>query len=185
MKKQLLTLLALTCATLAHAQSPANKPSQEKLQSNAEAFSEKSGSLLQKQFEDVGSIKSCKIQVATFTDLINGQKTLAVRLEKPYSNSVSSDSKIALLDPDEIDALLKSLKIMQEKVFVTNPAQGTYTEVNYTSRGGFKAGCYYDKKAWTTFMKLEKYDGNSYVWFESADTQKLIDLILLAKDKLK
>lgn len=184
MKKQLITLLAIAFTTIAIAQTKSAKEEVEKSQSKAEIFSEKSGSLIQKQFIDIGKLKSCNIQVAVFSDLLSNLKTSAVRFEKAYkaSYSSSSDDKIAILDPDELDALIKSLSVLKEKVYPTSPTD--YTEINFRSRSGFSAGCFFDKGKWSPYMKLEKYDSNSYVFFELDDTQSLIDILTKAKLKL-
>ena len=58
-----------------------------------------------------------------------------------------------------------------------------YTEDNFKSRSGFVAGCFSEKKSWTAFMKLDKYDSNSYVWMEKDDLTQLLTLIEQAKPK--
>lgn len=184
MKKQLITLLAIASTTIALAQTKSTKGEMEKSQSKAEIFSEKSGSLIQKQFIEIDKIKSCNIQVAIFSDLLSNLKTSAVRFEKTYKASYSStsDTKIAMLDPDELDALIKSLNVLKEKIYPTSPTD--YTEINFKSRSGFSAGCFFDKGKWSPYMKLEKHDSDSYVFFDLNDTQNLIDILAKAKLKL-
>lgn len=150
--------------------------------SNAEKFSDKSGTLIQKEFSDVGDIKKCKIQIAKFEDLISNQKTSAVRFEYDYVSSYSRDTKLALLDADEIDGLVKSLKLIQDKVLPTSSSN--YTEVSYRSRSGFEAGCFSKKDSWKIYLKLERYDGNSYVFLDKDDLPKLLQLLESAKSKL-
>lgn len=181
MKKLLFFLLF--AGTYYTAQSQVSKAKEvAETQSNAEKFSEKSGTLIQRQFIDVGKIGETSIQVAVFTDLISGTKTSAVRFEKEAYSSYSSDTKVALLDADELDGLIKSLKIIQEKVFPTTPAD--YTEVNFASRSGFSAGCFYSKNKWSSYMKLEKYDSKSYEWLNAEDIPKLLSLLEQAKSKI-
>ena len=184
MKRTFITLLTILLGTTVFSQVKTVKEENEKSQSKAETFSEKSGSLIQKQFIDVGKLKSCTIQVAIFTDLITNQRTSAVRFEKEYraTYSSSSDDKIALLDGDELDALIKSLTLLKDKIYSTTPTD--YTEINFKSRSGFAAGCFYSKGKWSPYMKLEKFDGNSYVFLELNDTQPLIDLLIKAKNTL-
>lgn len=179
--KKFTLILALTALTsFTFAQQVAKAKEQEV--SNAEKFSERAGSLVQKEFIDIGSLKKCDIQVATFTDLISGQKSSAVRFEYEYKSSYSSDTKVALLDEDEIDGLMKSIKIIQDKVLPTTATN--YTEVNFRSRSGFAAGCFSKKESWTTFMKLEKFDSNSYVFMDKEDLTSLLNLLQQAKAKL-
>lgn len=92
------------------------------------------------------------------------------------------NTKVAILDVDEIDGLMKSIKLMQDKVMLTVPVN--YTEVYYRSRGGFEGGCFTSKGAWSCYLKLEKYDSKSYVWLESADLTTLYGLLEQAKAKM-
>lgn len=96
--------------------------------------------------------------------------------------SYSTDTKSAMLDADEIDGLMKSIKLIQEKVLVTTPA--TYTEVNYRSRSGFEAGCFTSKGSWSCYLKLEKFDGKSYVWINTEDLANLYSILEQAKTKM-
>ncbi len=180
MKKLLITMILTVFFFTVVAQQAAKTKEHEI--SNAEKFSDRSGSLIQKEFIDIGSLDQCKIQVAKFTDLMNGQKSSAVRFEYEYKSSYSSGTKLALLDADEIDGLIKSIKIIQEKVLPISASN--YTEVNFSSRSGFSAGCFSKKDTWTTFMKLEKYDSNSYIFMEKDDLEKLLTILEQAKAKL-
>jgi len=148
--------------------------------SKTEAFSSKSGSLIQKEFILIGEIKGCKIQVMTVSDLINNASIKSLRFE--YKDKYVSGTKIAVLDSDEVDGLITSIKIMQSKILPTTPSN--YTEVSYTSRGGFQTGCYISKGAWSPFVKLEKFDSNSYVLIDTNDLQPLLLLIEQAKAKM-
>jgi len=96
--------------------------------SNAEKFSAKAGSLIQKEFIDIGTIKGAKIMVVQYTDLITATKQSALKFEYESIGKYTSDTKAAVLDADEIEGLIKSIKIIQDKIFpstVTN-----YTEVS-------------------------------------------------------
>ena len=154
----------------------------EKELSNAEKFSIKAGALIQKEFVEVGSVKDAKISIIYFTDLITNTKQSALRFEYESVGKYSTDTKSALLDADEIDGLIKSVKIMQEKIFPS--LASNYTEVSFKSRGGFDAGCYWSKGNWSTYLKLEKYDKDSYVFLDKEDFQILLKLLEQAKAKL-
>ncbi|NEN25231.1 hypothetical protein G3O08_17175 [Cryomorpha ignava] len=118
-----------------------------------------------------------------YLDLISLEKLSSVRFKYDVASTYDTDTKIASLDTDEIDGLIKSLKIMQEKVFTSTPEN--YTKVTYKSRGGFEAGCYWGKNEWSTYLKLEKYDGKSYVFLKQEDFPKLLSLLEKAKTMLK
>lgn len=150
--------------------------------SNAEKFSAKAGALIQKEFVEIGSIKDAKIKVIYFTDLITNTKQSALKFEYESVGKYSSNTKAAVLDEDEVDGLIKSIKIIQDKVFPTTATN--YTEVSFKSRGGFDAGCFWSKGTWSTYLKLEKYDKDSYVFLGKDDFPTLLGLLEQAKTKL-
>lgn len=180
--RKITLIIVLACMTLVSVAQQTTIKTKEQEKSNAEIFSERSGSLVQREFIDVGSLKKCEIQVAKFTDLISGQKSSAIRFEYDYKGSYSSDTKVAMLDEDEIDGLMKSIRIIQEKILPT--IAENYTEVNFRSRSGFTAGCFSKKDSWTTFMKLERFDSNSYVFMDKDDLSQLLSLLQQAKGKM-
>ncbi len=160
----------------------AQTTTKEKELSNAEVFSAKAGILMQKEFVEIGNLKKCKIKVVYFTDLISNTKQSALKFEYDYISSYTTETKAALLDPDEVVGLMKSIKLMQEKVFPTTPAN--YTEVYYRSRGGFEGGCFTSKGTWSTYLKLEKFDGKSYVFLNIEDLTTLYTYLEQAKSML-
>jgi hypothetical protein len=167
-------ILMVTAATFAQ--------TKEQELSNAEKFSAKAGGLIQKEFVETGSVKGAKISVVYFTDLITNTKQSALKFEYESIGKYSSSTKAALLDADEVDGLIKSIKIIQEKIF---PSVATnYTEVSFKSRGGFEAGCYWSKGVWSTYLKLEKYDKDSYVFLGKDDFPSLLGILEQAKTKL-
>jgi len=178
MKRILLFSILTAFAIQLNAQSS----SKEKEQSNAEIFSAKSGALMQKEFIELDKIKTCEIKVLHFTDLITGSKQSGLKFSMDVTSSYSTDTKSAMLDSDEIDGLMKSIKLIQEKVLITNPP--TYTEVYYRSRSGFEAGCYTNKGSWSCYLKLEKYDGKSYIWINVEELIKIYSILEQAKLKM-
>lgn len=156
--------------------------SKEQELSNAEKFSIKSGTLMQKEYLNIGELKSAKLDVIYFTDLIANQKQSALRFEYEVTGKYSNSTKSAVLDSDEIDGFIKSIKIIQEKIFPTSPIN--YQEVIYKSRGGFEAGCFWSKGSWSTYLKLEQYDKDSYIFLTKEDFSKLFGLLETSKSKL-
>jgi hypothetical protein len=143
----------------------------------AEQFSTQSGVLIEKQFIKVGFVKGVEVSIIKFKDLNSGTSKKALRFEYEYKSQYSSDTKIASLDADEIDGLVKTIKNFQATVFTET--RSFYTEVTYRSRTGFEAGAYYqvEKKKWTAYIKLEKYDKNAMVYLSVEDFQVLGSLI--------
>lgn len=178
--KSLFVLLStIFVFTLGHGQSHTG----EKGISNAEKFSSKAGTLIAREFIDVGTLKTAKIKVVNYTNLVSGDSVSALRFEYKVSGSYSSDTKIAVLDSDEIDGLISSIKMISEDVLVTSPVN--YTEVTYKSRSGFQAGCFGTNGDWSIYLKLEEHDGKSYVFLKKDDILELLVLMEKARSLMK
>jgi len=153
----------------------------DKEQSNIEKFSAKSGTLIEKQFVDVGRVKAIKVQLLVITDMIANAKISGVRMEYESSGRDSSDTKLAFLDQDEVDGLIQAINILKSKVL--NTTKNNYTEIVFRSRSGFEAGAYFADGKWKTFVKLERFDKDSYVFLQPEDFDTLADLLQQAKQK--
>jgi hypothetical protein len=147
----------------------------EKNLSKSEEFSQKAGLLVERNFIDIGSVQGVQIQVMKVKDLISGTEFKSLRFEYVFKSSYSTDTKIAVLDSDEIEGLIKSLNFI--KTNVHNSTRDSYSEITFTSRTGFKAGCYWDSGKWKNFMKLEKFDSKSSVYFGQNEFNSLITYI--------
>ncbi|HKP36410.1 MAG TPA: hypothetical protein VJT71_06095 [Pyrinomonadaceae bacterium] len=179
MKRTCLTILWIAAlATVGFSQAQA--PNRE--QSNIEKFSAKSGTLIQKQFVELGKIKTVTVELLVITDLVTNARVAGVRMEYEAYSSIGSDTKIAFLDADEVDGLIKSISLLKSKVLNTTP--DNYTEVVFGSRGGFEAGAYFANGKWSTFLKLERYDSRSSVSMKPEDFDHLLELLQQAKQKL-
>lgn len=152
-----------------------------KEQSKLEQFSARSGSLLEKRFVPVGTIKSVKVEVLVLTDLLTNSKISGVRFSYDTGERYSTE-KTAFLDADEIDGLIKSIDYIKTKALPATPE--SYTEIVYSSRSGFTAGCYYSDSKWTAFMKLERFDTKSFVSLDIVALDQLAGLLKDAKTKL-
>jgi hypothetical protein len=149
--------------------------------SQAEEFSSQAGTLMQKEFVDIGAVKGLKVRVLKMTDLLSKKSVNALRFEYDYKASYGSDTKIAVIDKDEVAALESSLTMMKTNIMPATMAN--YTEVTFSSRSGFQAGCYNEagKADWTPFVKVEKFDGKSYVFMKAEDIDALLQLVQSAK----
>jgi hypothetical protein len=176
-KTNFLTLLFVILSIQANAQ----QSQKEKNQTKADEFSEKSGTLMERQFIEVGKLKGVEIKILKVKDLVNNTGYSALRFEYEYKSSYSSDTKISAIDQDEIDGLVKSINAL--KTNVLNTTRDNYTEVTFKSRTGLEAGAYYssDKQKWTGYLQIEKYDRNSMVFFASEDFDQLLEIIEKAK----
>lgn len=156
----------------------------EQAQSQAEEFSSQAGTLMQKEYVEVGSVKGLKVRALKMTDLLTKKSVTALRFEYEYRSSIGTDTKIAVIDKDEVAALETSLTMMKANVMTATMTN--YTEVTFSSRSGFQAGCYNEagKADWTPFVKVEKYDGKSYVFLKAEDIDALLQLVQTAKAQL-
>lgn len=157
---------------------------QERQRGNAESFSRKSGTLMSKQFLPIGEVKSLKIQVVQYKDLINENKEQAIRFEYEYYDSYldQMETKLGSLDKDELEGLIKSINIMRTVVFNSFPEH--YTEVGFVSRTGFKAGCYSMPGDWKFYLQLDQYDDRSYIWLTKEDSATILNILDQSNERL-
>ncbi|WP_074406089.1 hypothetical protein [Aquimarina megaterium] len=151
-------------------------------QSNAEIFSNKSGSLIEKQFKEVGKVGKTEIKIVKLTDMISGESISSLRLERRFIDKYTSDTKIASLDTDEISALIKSIEIIRDQVFNFPPEN--YTEISFRSRSGFEAGCYWNKNIWKPYIQFKKNDRKSLLRLNKPEFLNLLTSIKQAKKEL-
>jgi len=150
--------------------------------SKIENFSLKTGSLIKKDFLEIGTVKGVEVQIVILSDILANTKLSGIKLMASVYKSYGSSDKSCFLDVDEVEAFVKSGKYLSESL---NEKADNYIEYQFTSRDGFQAGAYSDKKdSWKYYLKLEKYDSDSYVFMNKDDFQKLIELVNSAKAKL-
>ncbi|MFT3824894.1 MAG: hypothetical protein QM731_13310 [Chitinophagaceae bacterium] len=169
--KSTMLLLSLIVSTSVFAQTAKDAATQSKL----EVFALKTGSLFKREFKDIGTIRRIDIKAITFTDVIQQTSLKGVKLGMPISKSYGTTSVSSILDQDEIEAFVKSSRLLLDM-----PTEGTnnYIEYNFISRGGFQSGSYNDKKdGWKYFLQLDRYDKDSYAFLDKEDFKKLVDLV--------
>lgn len=153
--KKIFTLIALT-AIFSYGYSQEKETLKSKSESKIEAFGAETGSLIEKSNEDVGKVGSITIQTSVITNLLTNTKIKGLRIEKANTSQYGSDH-ISFLDEDEIDAVLKSISLLKEKI-QTIPTN--YVEIIFTARSGFEFGAYYSKE-WKYFIQVDKYKSDS------------------------
>ena len=176
MKKIVLALLAILLSTITIAQD--QKINSNK--SNAEIFSSKSGTLIEKTFQDIGKYNKIKLQVEKFTDMISGTSIKALRIEE--LGGFNTAIRNASLDVDEVDGLIKSIRIINNEVLDVIPKN--YTEVTFYSRSGLKAGCFLYRNKWNIYIQLNKHDLQSTIRLKRSGILQLLELLENAKSQL-
>jgi hypothetical protein len=171
-------LLFSTLSSLAQIKKVDDSP-----KSKLEAFSEKAGSLIKKEFITVGRVNNrFAIQILKLTDILNNTTVVGLRFEGEGTNTYSS-TKVAFLDSDEVDGLIKSLTYINTSVLNTAPPD-VDVEYNFHARSGFSSGVFNYHNKWMGYMKLVNYDSDSQFTFSVEDFHKALDLVVLAKSKL-
>ena len=143
-----------------------------------------SGTLIERQFIDIGKLKALEVKVLKLKDLNSGLSKSALRFELSTESRYSSDTKISSLDLEEIDDLIKAIRNLQSSVFPTKP--DVYTEVTFKSKTGFEAGVYFDtaKEKWISYLQLDKYRRDSMLFLSTEDFTSLLSLVTKAKQKM-
>ncbi|MDD4492365.1 MAG: hypothetical protein PHV09_07565 [Bacteroidales bacterium] len=180
MKKILLiTMLLFAIQFMAQAQE------KEKVLSQADQFSSMSGTLIQKEFIEIGKIRALDVKVLKIKDLNSGTKMSALRFEYTSPGAYSSNTHLATLDTDEIEGLIKTITNIQTNVI--NTTSPNYTEYIYRSKTGLEFGAFCSKSEsnWVPFIKLDKYSNNSLYPLKIEDITKLLELIKKAQEVLK
>lgn len=176
--KPIFLLLMLMMST------PAFSQLKEKQLTQAEEFSLKTGTLIERQFIDIGKIKNMEVKVVTFKDINTGVRQSALRFEVHISRGTySAAEKISTLDSDEATDLIKAIKSLQSSVFTTT--RDLYTEVNFRSKGGFTAGAFYSKDRWTPYVQTDRYDDDTNIFLSLEDFSSLLALVETAKTKMQ
>ncbi len=177
MRKTLLLSLFVATTTTSFGQS------KEKELTQAEQFSSQAGTLIERQFIDVGKIKGLSIRVLKSKDINREPSTesSALRFEYEHKGTYVTDTKISSLDIDEIDGLIKSIKNLQNNIFPSTKV--VYTEISFKSRTGFEAGAYFvtDKNKWSPYVQVKKFDNNSMVYLSIEDFNSLLNMVEQAK----
>lgn len=153
----------------------------EQALTQAEQFSLRSGTLIERQFINIGKFKNIEVKVLKLYDLNANVSRSALRFELKSRSAYSSGTKIASLDVDEIDDLIRSIKNLQQNVFSTT--RDAYTEVSFKSISGFSAGAYYspEKGKWEAYLQLEERDSESMVFLLTNEFEALLNLIEKSK----
>ncbi len=174
--RQLLFMLALCAPLMIWSQD-----AKEENLSEAEKVSGKAGTLIEKNYASIGKVKGVGVEVLTVKNLSSKTEIKAVRFSYTEPKQYATE-KASVLDGDELDGLIASLKTLQ--VLLTEKRDSD-TEVTYSSRTSFKAGAIYFAKdgKWTGFVQVGRI-GSSTAYLTAEDMGKLLELVEAAKGKM-
>ena len=192
MKKALAFIFALVL-TMTIISVVAEEPvEKEPTGSQFEQISLKKGTLLSTQYSSVNYIfgksydgykyeddhNKIYVQTAVVKDIESGYKYYALRFIHDYYRGGSSQTGISVLDSDEIDGVLTTIKYVKEhyKEFVP------YTDVAYTANSGVKVGAFVGATNSYYYIELNSYDT---VYFEMNDAYSLFQFFTTAQTALK
>lgn len=170
-------ILAVLFTTLNLRSQNGESPSQL---SSSEKFSSRTGVLIQRKFIPVASVQKLEVEILHIKDLINLDSTSTVRIKYDVVSSYSSDTKITALEKDEIEDVIKAMRMIIDDVYSSAPSK--YSEITYQSQSGLQIGCFWSdqKKKRTTFIQLEKSDTKSFVVLKKEDFIQLIQTLAKA-----
>lgn len=179
-------VISLLFATLLCVTSFAQEQKKEDSKSKAVEFSARDGSLLKKEFFELGNIKGIDFRILVLTDILKKEKIVCLRLKTTYYSSASrsSDEYVGTLDPDEIDACIKSLNYIKEDLMQS--AAEVYTECEYKTKDGVKIGAYFDekKKTWHPYIQTKSYTSRSIEFINAESLDALLAKLDEAKQKI-
>ena len=152
-------------------------------QSLLEKFSNKSGSLIRKEYLEIGKISGLEIDLMIIKNLSDPQFKQISGCRIDYQGQYSSYH--AFIDIDELGALMSAIQIIQTNIFIDTTSN--YTEVNFKSRSGFQAGCYNDKKSkeWSPFVQVVSYSDKSLVFLNQTEFARFGGYIQTVINRLK
>lgn len=157
MKKVFVLLLVslMTITSFAQAEDKGNVS-----KSKAVQFMERDGSLLKKEYYNLGTVKGIECEVVITTDLKNNEKIGCLKLKTTSLGFYY----VGYLDADELAAAIQSLEYIKDVVLSSKPT--THTEVLYKSRDNVVMGTYtvansFDNSyKWRVFVKPNDYKGS-------------------------
>ena len=144
-------------------------------------FMAKDGTLIQREFFQLGKVKGVECEVLIIKDVVSNKKIGCLRLKTRYSSSYSSDTYIGTLDYDEIDACVKSINYIIESVTPSTPER--YTEIEYRTRDKVEVGAFYQEKSssWRAYVQTKSYTNKSMEFFAATELSELAAIMNRAK----
>lgn len=139
------------------------------------------GSLIVKDFIDIGNFNTVKGEIAILTNVTSGVKVYALRVSKEYQNSKYDNGvAIGVYDEKEIDSAITALKYMMKKVNEENSS--SYSEVIYKNNSESEFGYFVRDGNFRGFFTVNE-KGTQY--FEIREFNDLLKFFTLGKEKIR
>lgn len=164
----------------AQAQNPKPKEAPEPTQPEIEKFSSQFGSLLQREFYDIGAVRDVKVKLLYIQNLQTKKTSLGLRVDREINGGRTA---ISYLDLDELDALIKAVRQIKQIMAEQKPT--VYTEISYTSISRFEIGCFYGDQRWHPYLHVSLIDRNDYLWMKESDVAEFLTVLETAKSRVK
>jgi hypothetical protein len=144
------------------------------------AFQNRNGALLLKEYIDVAGTRTLSIQVVKMTLLPEKKEGISGVLISWGTTAIGvfQQTGQAYLDVDEIDGVIKGIEEMLKMIGGAVP--NNYTELELSTRVGFKLTSFPGKTAWN--IALECQGHRQYIFQE--DLEKIQESLVSAKSKL-
>ncbi len=164
MKKIIFTALLIPITLCAIAQDRADTVRQ----SRTLRFADSAHGLIHTELIYHGHIVGNTVQILRATDMITGKTQTGLRFSDVAGH-------VAVVDADELPALLAAMNQILAKVVSTKP--GTGDEVYcFRSRSGFEAGCYIDnKRQWQLYIQLKWRDNTTVTPLKQLDLEVFLE----------
>ncbi len=191
MKILFTVFIALIIFINAKSQENKSNSANETSKSKSELFMSKPGTLIEKEIISIGKIttgsgflkKNISVGVLKLTNLLDNSINYSLRFEYVHTGQYVTDTKVGAIDSDELENFIKILQLMDSEYL--HSTRTNYTELIFVSRGGLETGCFYSDGKWTIFLKLEKYDKDSYIFLNAEDISSIYSQVILAKGHIK
>jgi hypothetical protein len=146
-------------------------------QTRFEQFSARNGGILVKEVANIATMPTrfgeLTIEVIRLEDARSGEVAKAARLNFKRKSDRLEREYAGVIDESELDELLKALAFLDTQRERLNQFARTYTEMTYSSVGGFKAGIYIEPSDRPKYLQdYAKIDGESVFFLNATDFAK-------------
>lgn len=146
-------------------------------ESLSEKFANQTGVLISKEYIEMGFMDQIDFRFVKMKNLFTNETASGLRLEYMPGNEIINSAKIAYIDSDEQDALIKAIKILQ--VSVLNTKYSNQSDFTFRCRSGLVIGYFYDanKSKWQPFIQINYKDPQSTIRVENDSFAYLFKLL--------